>query len=57
VLEDGPLSGRSIEMESVEGRPPKTIDVPADDGTVCRYCLADWMQSGSSALYTFLYRV
>jgi len=31
--------------------------VPADDGTVCRYCLADWMQSGSSALYTFLYRV
>jgi hypothetical protein len=57
MLEDGPLSGRHIETETVEGRPPKTIDVPADDGTVCRYCLADWMQSGSSALYTFLYRV
>jgi hypothetical protein len=57
VLEDGPLSGQQIETESVEGRPPKTIDVPADDGTTCRYCLAEWMQSGPSALYTFLYRV
>jgi hypothetical protein len=56
-LEDGPLSGQRIETESVEGRPPKTIDVPADDGTTCRYCLAEWMQSGPSALYTFLYRV
>ena len=57
TLEDGPLDGRSIEVEVVEGRPPKTIDVPADDGSTCRYCLAGWVQSGRSAEYTFLYRV
>ena len=57
VLERGPLVGRRIEVDVVEGRPPKTIDVPADDGGRCRYCLADWVQAGSSAIYTFLYRV
>jgi hypothetical protein len=31
--------------------------VPVDDGGTCRYCLADWVQTGSSAAYTFLYRV
>jgi hypothetical protein len=41
----------------IEGRPPKTIDVPTDDRSTCRYCLAGWVQSGRSALYTFLYRV
>jgi hypothetical protein len=56
-LTDGPLEGSSLEAEVVEGRPPKTIDVPADDGSTCRYCLAGWMQSGRSAVYTFLYRV
>jgi hypothetical protein len=55
MLEDGPLEGRSIQVELVEARPPKTIDVPADDGTTCRYCLAGWVQTGSSAAYTFLY--
>jgi hypothetical protein len=35
----------------------KTIDVHADDGSTCRYCLADWVQTGPSAVYTFLYRV
>ena len=55
-LRDGPLKGSSIEAEPVEGRPPKTIDVDADDGA-CRYCLAQWEQSGGSAVYTFLYRV
>ena len=54
---DGPLAGRTIEAEVVEGRPPKTLDETADDGTRCRYCLADWMQSGSTAEYTFLYVV
>ena len=57
MLDDGPLRGKSIEAEVIEGRPPKTIDVPADDGSTCRYCLADWVQSGQSAAYTFLYRV
>lgn len=56
-LEDGPLAGRSVEVEVVEGRPPKTIDASADDGSTCRYCLEGWMQSGRSAVYTFLYRV
>jgi hypothetical protein len=57
AFKDGPLEGSSIEADVVEGRPPKTIDVPADDGSTFRYCLADWVQSGRSALYTFLYRV
>jgi hypothetical protein len=57
TFKDGPLKGSSIEAEIVEGRPPKTIDAPAEDGSTCRYCLAGWVQSGRSAVYTFLYRV
>jgi hypothetical protein len=57
VLERGPLAGRRIDVDIVEGRPPKTIDVPADDESRCRYCLADWTQAGPSAIYTFLYLV
>ena len=57
TLEDGPLEGSNIEAEVVEGRPPKTIDVPADDGSTCRYCLEGWVQEGRFAAYTFLYRV
>jgi 3',5'-cyclic-AMP phosphodiesterase len=56
-LEGGPLAGRRLEAEVVEGRPPKTIDVQADDGSTCRYCLAEWAQAGPSAVYTFLYLV
>jgi hypothetical protein len=56
VLEGGPLGGRRIEVDVVEGRPPKTIDVHADDASTCRYGLADWVQSGPSAVYAFLYR-
>ena len=56
-LDDGPLRGIRIEAQVVEGRPPSTVDVPADDGSTCRYCLAEWAQSGPSATYTFLYRV
>lgn len=56
-FKDGPLEGTRIEAEVVEGRPPKTIDAPADDGSTCRYCLVGWVQSGRSAVYTFLYRV
>jgi hypothetical protein len=57
TLEDGPLAGTSVDVEVVEGRPPKTIDLPGGDGSTCRYCLADWTQGGPSAAYTFLYRV
>jgi len=57
ALHDGPLRGMRVEAQVVEGRPPSTVDVPADDGSTCRYCLADWTQSGPSAEYTFLYRV
>jgi hypothetical protein len=57
LLQDGPLEGSSIEAGAIEGRPPKTIDARAGDGTTCRYCLAGWVQSGRSAAYTFLYRV
>jgi hypothetical protein len=56
-LDDGPLQGIRVEAWVVEGRPPSTIDVPAEDGSTCRYCLAEWAQSGPSAIYTFLYRV
>lgn len=56
-LKEGPLAGRSLEVEVLEGRPPKTLDATADDGSTCRYCLEGWMQSGRSAVYTFLYRV
>ena len=57
TLNDGPLQGIRIEAQVVEGRPPSTVDVPADDSSTCRYCLAEWAQSGPSATYTFLYRV
>jgi hypothetical protein len=57
VLTDGPLKGRSVDAEIVEARPPSTIEVRADDGTTCRYCLAEWTQAGPEALYTYLYRV
>ena len=41
----------------MEGRPPKTIDVPDERDGVWRYCLADWTQEGMTAAYTFLYAV
>jgi len=56
-LQDGPLKGTVMEAELVEGRPRKTIDAPASDGSSCRYCLEGWVQTGRSAAYTFLYRV
>jgi hypothetical protein len=55
ALDDGPLRGTRIEAQVVEGRPPSTLDVPADDGSMYRYCLAEWAQTGPSAVYTFLY--
>jgi hypothetical protein len=55
--QDGPLEDSAIDVEVIEGRPPKTIDLPAPDGSTCRYCLEGWVQTGQSAAYTFLYRV
>ncbi len=57
ALDDGPLQGIRIQIQVIEGRPPSTVNVPADDGSTYRYCLAQWHQSGPSAAYTFLYRV
>ena len=57
VLEGGPLGGQRVAADVVEARPSKTIDVRAEDGSMCRYGLADWVQTGPSAVYTFLYRV
>ncbi len=53
---DGPLSGSTREVTAVEGRPPKTIDIDSG-GHRLRYCLAEWEQSGHSAIYGFLYEV
>jgi hypothetical protein len=55
-LTDGPLDGRRVEVEPVEGRPPSTIDLRNDDDTV-RYCLSELDQKGMTAAYTFLYAV
>jgi hypothetical protein len=57
MLDDGPLKGGRIAAEVVQGRPPSVVDAPGDDGTTYRYCLAEWSQGGSSAVYTFLYPV
>jgi hypothetical protein len=57
ALNDGPLRGKRVQAQVIEGRPSSTIDVAGDDGSTCRYCLAQLTQSGTSAVYTFLYRV
>ena len=36
LLEDGPIQGKTVEVEVVEGRPPKTIDVPDEKGGACQ---------------------
>jgi hypothetical protein len=56
-LADGPLAGSARDVPAVEGRPPKTIDVEGPGDATSRYCLAEWTQSGHSAVYTFLYEV
>ena len=40
------MRGKAVEIEAVEGRPPKTIEVPDEKGGTCRYGLADWSQEG-----------
>jgi hypothetical protein len=56
LLTDGPLQGEPVEVEPVEGRPPKTVDLNEGDDTL-RYCLSEWNQEGMTAAYTFLYAV
>ena len=57
LLTDGPLKGRRVEVEPVEGRPPTTIDIPDDDAGTVRYCLSQLNQEGMTADYSFLYAV
>ncbi len=57
LLKDGPMQGEAVEVEPVEGRPPKTIEVPHPEGDTYRYGLGEWSQEGMTALYTFLYPV
>lgn len=57
LLADGPLKGRLVEVEPVEGRPPMTIDIQDDDKGCVRYCLSELNQKGMTATYTFLYAV
>jgi hypothetical protein len=56
LLTDGPLQGEPVEVDPVEGRPPKTVDLNKGDDTL-RYCLSEWNQEGMTAAYTFLYAV
>jgi hypothetical protein len=57
LLDNGPLHGTQVDVEPVEGRPPKTIDLQDGDGGTMRYCLSEWNQEGMTAAYTFLYAV
>ena len=57
VLTDGPLQGKPVEIELVEGRPPMTIEVEDEDDGTLRYCLLELNQEGMTAAYTFLYAV
>lgn len=57
-LENGPMKGEMIDVDLVEARPPKTIEVSAALQEVTyRYCLSRWTQAGDTAAYTFLYPV
>jgi hypothetical protein len=56
-LTDGPLQGKPVEVEAVEGRPPTTIDLQDEDEGTLRYCLSELSQEGMTADYTFLYAV
>jgi hypothetical protein len=57
LLTDGPLQGKPVEVEPVEGRPPTTIDLQDEDDGTLRYCLVELNQKGMTAAYTFLYAV
>jgi hypothetical protein len=54
VLADGPRPGKRFEARAVESRPPDTVDVQSDDSGACS-AGEEWVESGPSADYTFLY--
>jgi len=55
LLEDGPHKGRTVEIETLEGRAPMTVDLPVGNGGVSRYRLGDLTQEGITASDPFLY--
>ena len=57
LLIDGPLKGKPVDVEPVEGRPPATIDLQDEDEGTLRYCLSELNQEGMTAAYSFLYAV
>ena len=57
LLTDGPMRGKPVEIEPVEGRPPMTIDLEDEKDGTLRYCLSELNQQGMTAAYTFLYAV
>lgn len=57
LLKDGPLKGKPVQIDPVEGRPPSTVDIPGTNDDTHRYCLAELDQKGMTAVYTFLYDV
>ena len=57
LITDGPLQGKSVEVELVEGRPPTTIALEDEDDATLRYCLSELSHEGMTAAYTFLYAV
>jgi len=57
LLTDGPMRGKPVEIELVEGRPPMTIDLQDEKDGTLRYCLSELSQEGMAATYTFLYAV
>jgi hypothetical protein len=54
TFKDGPLNGSSIEAEVVDARRRQATCLPTTGASATR--LAGWVQSGRSAVYTFLYR-
>ncbi len=47
-----------MDVASLAGRPPMTLDLPSGDGGAeSRYCLDSLVQGGDSAIYSFLYRI
>ena len=57
LLTDGPLQGKPVDVEPVEGRPPMTIDLQDEEDNTLRYCLSSLSEEGMTAAYTFLYAV